>query len=148
MAAAVSVSGGVRSTANNDLLSSAASKNQSNQAGNEEEDTVHDPEHPRGLKHSACLIGINIQSSTRRNAAQSSQVQRRRAVPPRNLRTIRIRDSPERIDPSNKSAHEQNIHNPDKAAVLLGPVVGEERADGPDDGEDRDDEEDEDGVRR
>ena len=81
-----------------------------------------------------------------RNATQSSQVQRGRAVLPRNLRTIRIRNSPEGINPSNKSAHEQNIHKPDKAAVLLGAVVSEERADGPDDGEDRDDEEDEDGV--
>ena len=143
---AVSMSRGVRASANNDLLSLVAPKNQCDEAGDEEEHTVHDPEHPRSLKHSACLIGINIHSSTRRNAAQSSQVQRRSAGFPSNLRTICIRNSPQRINTPNKSAHEKNIHEPDKAAILLGAVVGEERADGPDDGEDGDNEEDKDGV--
>lgn len=143
---AVAVSRGLRASANNDLLSPAASKNQCDEAGDEEEHTVHDPEHPRSLKHSARLIGINIYSSTRRNAAQSSQVQRRCAVFPSNLRAIRIRNSPQRINTPNKSAHEKNIHEPDKAAVLFGAVVGEERADGPDDGEDGDNKEDKDGV--
>ena len=143
---AVSVSRGVRASANNDLLSPAASKNQCDEAGDKEEHTVHDAEHPRSLKHSARLVGINIHSSTRRNAAQSSEVQRRSAVFPSNLCTIRIRNPPQCINTSYKSTHEKNIHEPDKAAVLFGAVVGEERADGPDDGEDGDNEEDKDGI--
>lgn len=59
---------------------------------------------------------------------------------------VRIRNASERINATDERADKKNINESDKAGVLFGAVVGEESADGPDDGEDGDDEEDEDRI--
>ena len=143
---AVSVSRAVGSTTNDNLVAFAPSKHERDEASNEEKQAVHDSEHPRRLEHSASLVGINVNSTSRRDRAKCSQVQAARAIPTCDLRAVCIRDTAQRIDTTDKRADEKNVDKADEAGVFLGAVVGEQSADGPDDGEDGDYEEDEDGV--
>ncbi|KFY12334.1 hypothetical protein V491_06832, partial [Pseudogymnoascus sp. VKM F-3775] len=95
-------------------------------AREEEEEAVHNRQRPACLEHRTCLAERDA------IAAKCHTPQQRKAS--------RGVDSPD------EGTDEREINESDEAGVVFGTVVGEEGANGPDDGENDDDEEDEDGV--
>ncbi|KFZ21492.1 hypothetical protein V502_02930 [Pseudogymnoascus sp. VKM F-4520 (FW-2644)] len=110
----------------------------------EKEKTVHNRQRPARLEHRTRLAQLDPITPKRDISQQrkASRVRSRR----RQTGAVIARDAAERVDAPDEGADEGEVDEGDEAGVVFGAVVGEERADCPDDGEDDDDEEDEDGV--
>lgn len=110
----------------------------------EKEEAVHNRQRPARLEHRTRLAQLNPIASKRDIPQQrkASRVRSRR----RQTGAVIPGDAAEGVDAPDEGADESEVDEGDEAGVVLGAVVGEERADGPDDGEDYDDEEDEYGV--
>jgi hypothetical protein len=117
---------------------------ESQHARKEKEETIHNRQRPARLEHRTRLAQRNpIPPKTHTpQQRKASRVRSRRGQ----AGAVIPRDAAEGVDPPDEGADEAEVDEGDEPGVVLGAVVGEEGADGPDDGEDDDDEEDEDGV--
>ncbi|KFY45031.1 hypothetical protein V495_03139 [Pseudogymnoascus sp. VKM F-4514 (FW-929)] len=102
------------------------SMHESQHTRKEKEQAVHNRQRPTRLEH-------------RTRLAQRDPIAAEAGTPQQ-------RKGSRGVDAPDEGADEGEVDEGDEAGVVLGAVVGEEGADGPDDGEDDDDEEDEDGV--
>jgi hypothetical protein len=114
----------------------------SQQARNEEENTIHDAERPTGFQHRARLIdsdtiGIEIRLP--------EDAERERVRLGSDGGAVVVGDAAQVVDAGDEGADEAEVDEGDEVGVVAGAVVGEEGEDGPDGGEDGDDEEHEDG---
>lgn len=115
------------------------------QAGEEEENAIHDAKGPAGLEHGAGLVdrdavGVDV------GGAEDAEAQRVGLLV--DVGAGVAADAAQVPDAGDEGAHEAQVDEGDEVRVVAAAVVGEEGEDGPDGGEDGDDEEDEDRGRR
>ncbi len=113
-------------------------------ARNEKENTVHDPERKAGLEHRALLIGTKMQP-VYIGAAENAEVDLV-GVPRCHAGAVFACDAAQLVDACDERGDEAEVDEGYEEGVVFRTVVGEEGADCPGGGEDGHDEEDEDVV--
>ena len=101
----------------------------------EEEDAVHDAEGEAGLEHTAMLLHVHG------HACKGISLHRISKGPKVDAGAVIIAGVAELVGSGDEGADEAQVDEADEEGVVAGLVVCEERADGPDGGEDGDDEE-------
>ena len=141
-ASSVSMSRIMRLLDHNSILLTSTSHEKRQQARNEEEDAVHDPERKRCLQHRADLVRLNIE------AVQGDRSQAAGNGPGFGLcaRTICACNEAELVDTCDECADETEVNEGDEESVGACAVVREQRCDGPGGAQDGDDEKNEDIV--
>lgn len=114
------------------------------QAGDEEEDAVHDAEDPAGLEHGAGLIDGD---AVRVDVGLAEDAQGQGVGLRGDAGAVVGADAAQVVDAGDEGADVAEVDEGDEVAVGPAAVVGEEGEDGPHGGEDGDDEEHEDGGR-
>jgi hypothetical protein len=119
----------------------AAADHGREQAGDEEEDAVHDAEDPAGLEHGAGLVDVDAKRIHVRGA-EDAEAQRVGLLVDVGARVAG--DAAQVPDAGDEGADEAEVDEGDEVRVVARAVVGEEGEDGPHGRQDGDDEEDED----
>jgi len=117
----------------------------SEQAGDEEEDAVHDAERKRRLEHGA--LPVNVQIVTIARDGKEAQVLAVLATG-RNAGAVRIRNTAEAVDAADESADEEQVDESNEFGRVSCARVQEKRAHCPRRTKYRNDEEHQDGARR
>ncbi len=108
----------------------------------EEEDAVHDTEGKAGLEHAARLVDRDVKPIDAGGAEDAEgDIQ---SVAAREMGAVGISDEAQVVHASDEGTDESQIDESDELGVGAAAMVAEEGEDGPDQGEHRDDEEDQD----
>lgn len=133
-AAAVAVAVGVRLAVVRSAvaLASAITVQTGQDAGNEEEHTVHNAERERRLEHRARLVdvGVIVGHRSRAKGPEADVV----GIAARDARAVGGRDEAQRVHGADEGADEEQVDHRHEGRVRRRAVVAEERVDGPREG--------------